>query len=147
MTLNFVNDTVIRAQKAISSPIPNIAPYDGSPIYLATAYVTPEEDDRIRAIIPSNCHIARWNDRGIDLILNGVGKVAGIRYIIEKEGFLPEECIAFGDAENDIDMIEFCGIGVAMGNAQEKVKAVADYVTTDIDQDGVKNALQYYGII
>ena len=44
-------------------------------------------------------------------------------------------------------MIEFCGIGVAMGNAQEKVKAVADYVTTDIDQDGVKNALQYYGII
>ena len=147
MTLNFVNDTVIRAQKAISSPIPNIAPYDGSPIYLATAYVTPEDDDRIRAIIPSNCHIARWNDRGIDLILNGVGKVAGIRYIIEKEGILPEECIAFGDAENDIDMIEFCGIGVAMGNAQEKVKAVADYVTTDIDQDGVKNALQFYGII
>ena len=37
MTLNFVNDTVIRAQKAISSPIPNIAPYDGKPIYLATA--------------------------------------------------------------------------------------------------------------
>ena len=34
-----------------------------------------------------------------------------------------------------------------MGNAQEKVKAVADYVTTDIDQDGVKNALQFYGII
>lgn len=81
MTLNFVNDTVIRAQKAISSPIPNIAPYDGKPIYLATAYVTPDEDDLIRSIIPSNCHIARWNDRGIDLILNDVGKVAGIRTI------------------------------------------------------------------
>ena len=147
MTLNFVNDTVIRAQKAISSPIPNIAPYDGKPIYLATAYVTPDEDDLIRSIIPSNCHIARWNDRGIDLILNDVGKVAGIRTIIEREGILPEECIAFGDAENDIDMIEFCGIGVAMGNAQQKVKNIADYVTTDIDQDGIENALRFYGII
>lgn len=147
MTLNFVNDTVIRAQKAISSPIPNIAPYDGKPIYLATAYVTPDEDDLIRSIIPSNCHIARWNDRGIDLILNDVGKVAGIRAIIEQEGILPEECIAFGDAENDIDMIEFCGIGVAMGNAQQKVKNIADYVTTDIDQDGIENALRFYGII
>ena len=147
MTLNFVNDTVIRAQKAISSPIPNIAPYDGKPIYLATAYVTPDEDDLIRSIIPSNCHIARWNDRGIDLILNDVGKVAGIRTIIEQEGILPEECIAFGDAENDIDMIEFCGIGVAMGNAQQKVKNIADYVTTDIDQDGIENALRFYGII
>ena len=95
----------------------------------------------------SICSAFGYGTKLLCLILNGVGKVAGIRYIIEKEGFLTEECIAFGDAENDIDMIEFCGIGVAMGNAQEKVKAVADYVTTDIDQDGVKNALQFYGII
>ena len=44
-------------------------------------------------------------------------------------------------------MIQFCGVGVAMGNAQEKVKEVADYVTTDIDQDGIENALRFYGII
>lgn len=71
----------------------------------------------------------------------------GIRHIIERDGILPEECIAFGDAENDIEMLEFCGIGVAMGNAQEKVKEIADYVTTDIDEDGIRNALQYYSII
>ena len=147
LTLNFVNDTVIRAQKAISTPVPDIAPYDGKPIYSAATFVTREEDDRIRAIMPPNCHAARWNDRGVDLILDGGGKVAGIRYVMEQEGILPEECIAFGDAENDIDMLEFCGIGIAMGNAQNKVKEVADYITTDIDHDGIKNALQYYGII
>ena len=147
LTLNFVNDDVIRAQKAISTPIPVIAPYDGSPIYQATTFASREEDDTIRAIIPPDCHAARWNDRGVDLIINGGGKVAGIRYVIEQEGIIPGECIAFGDAENDIEMIKFCGIGVAMGNAQDKVKAAADLVTTDVDHDGIKNALQYLGFM
>ena len=142
LTLNFVNEDVIRAQKAISTPIPVIAPYDGSPIYQATTFASREEDDRIRAIMPPDCHTARWNDRGVDLIINGGGKVAGIRYVIAQEEILPRECIAFGDAENDIDMIEFCGIGVAMGNAQDSVKVAADLVTTDVDYDGIKKALQ-----
>ena len=147
LTLNFVNDTVIRAQKAISTPVPDIAPYDGKPIFQATTFVSREEDERLRALMPPNCHAARWNDRGVDLILNGGGKVAGIRYVIEREGILPEECLAFGDAENDIDMLEFCGIGVAMGNAQDKVKEIADHVTTDIDRDGIQNALRFYAVI
>lgn len=147
LTLNFVNDTVVRAQKAISTPVPEIAPYDGKPIYQATTFAERSEDDRIRAIMPPNCHAARWNDRGVDLILNGGGKVAGIRFILEREGILPEETIAFGDAENDIDMLEFCGIGVAMGNAQDKVKEIADYVTSDVDDGGIEKALRLYGII
>ena len=147
LTLNFVNETVIRAQKAISTPVPDIAPYDGKPIFQATTFLSCEEDDRLRSIMPPNCHAARWNERGVDLILEGGGKVAGIRYVIEREGILPEECIAFGDAENDIDMLVFCGIGIAMGNAQDKVKEIADHVTTDIDHDGVKNALRFYEIL
>ena len=147
MTLSFVNDSVIRAQKAISTPVPEVGSYDGRPVYLATTYAAPEEDERIRAILPPGCHAARWNDRGVDLILNGGGKAAGIRCVLEREGILPEECIAFGDAENDIEMLSFCGIGVAMGNAQETLKRIADHVTTGIDDDGIKNALLYYGLI
>ena len=55
--------------------------------------------------------------------------------------------MCFGDGENDIEMLEFAGIGVAMGNAEGEVKAVADYVTTDIDEDGVANALKHFGLI
>lgn len=147
LTLNFANDTVIRAQKAISSPLPEIAPYDGKPIYQATTFANRGEDDRIRTMMPPNCHVARWNDQGVDLILNGGGKVAGIRYVLEQEGISPEECIAFGDAENDIDMLSFVGIGVAMGNAQDPVKEIADYVTSDVDDDGIENALRYWRIL
>ena len=147
LTLNFVNDTVVWAQKSINTPVPAVAEYDGNPIYQATTYASPEEDERIRAITPPNCRAVRWNDKGVDLILDDGGKAAGIRAVIEHEGIPPEACIAFGDAENDMDMLEFCGIGVAMGNAQDRVKAMADYVTTDIDHDGIKNALQFYGLI
>ena len=147
LKLNFVNETVIRAQEAISTPVPDVAPYDGKPVFQATTFVDRREDDRLRSIIPPNCHAARWNDRGVDLIPDGGGKVAGIRYVIGQEGILPEECIAFGDAENDIDMLEFCGIGIAMGNAQNKVKEIADYVTADIDHDGIEKALRFLGIL
>ena len=147
LTLNFSNDTVIRAQKAISSPLPEIAPYDGIPIYQATTFADRSEDDRIHAMMPPNCHPARWNDQGVDLILNGGGKVAGIRFVLDQEGISPEECIAFGDAENDIDMLSFVGIGVAMGNAQDPVKEIANYVTSDVDDDGIEKALQYWGIL
>ena len=98
-------------------------------------------------MMPPNCHAARWNDQGVDLILDGGGKVAGIRYVLEQEGILPEECIAFGDAENDMDMLAFVGIGVAMGNAQEHVKDIADYVTADVDDDGIEKALRYWRVL
>ena len=147
LILNFANDTVIRAQEAISTPVPDIAEYDGAPIYQATTFAGCEEDDLIRKITPPDCRAVRWNDLGIDLILKSGGKVAGIRHVIEREGIRPEECIAFGDAENDIEMLEYCGIGVAMGNAQDQVKKIADHVTSSVDDDGIRNALRSYGIV
>ncbi|MBO4548949.1 MAG: Cof-type HAD-IIB family hydrolase [Abditibacteriota bacterium] len=147
LTLNFVNDTVVRAMKSVSTPIPGVAEYKGEPIYQACAFVPREEDDRIRALLPRDCHLARWNDNGIDVIPEGGGKTVGIRFFIEREGILPEECIAFGDAENDIEMLTFCGIGVAMGNSRDKVKEIADYVTTDIDDNGIEKALIFFGLI
>ena len=58
-----------------------------------------------------------------------------------------QEIIGFGDGENDADMLAFAGIGVAMGNGVDAVKAVADYVTDDIDADGIANALKHFGLI
>ena len=69
-----------------------------------------------------------------------------LRYL-EETGILPEEIIAFGDAENDLEMVRFAGIGVAMGNGVEAVKAAANFVTADIDDDGIEKALRHYRLI
>lgn len=74
----------------------------------------------------------------------GIDKGTALKTAMEKIGILPEECIAFGDAENDISMLKYAGIGVAMGNAQQAVKDIADAVTDDNDHDGIAKALYRY---
>ena len=55
--------------------------------------------------------------------------------------------MAFGDGGNDIVMLQSAPIGVAMGNAWTETKEVADYITTDVDDNGIWNALVHYGLI
>lgn len=71
----------------------------------------------------------------------GIDKGAALREAMAKLGIKPEECIAFGDAENDIPMLEYAGIGVAMGNAQDGVKAIADEITLSNEEDGIAHSL------
>ena len=55
--------------------------------------------------------------------------------------------VVFGDGKNDVDMLTHAGFGVAMGNACEEAKAAADYVTDDVDENGIFNALRHFNVI
>ncbi len=58
-----------------------------------------------------------------------------------------EDAMALGDSMNDYEMVKAAGMGVAMGNAHDKLKAVADYVTFDVDDAGLFHAMKYYKLI
>ena len=130
MYINFVNEAVRLAHEEIHTSVPQID--------------TQETD--IREKIPE-CSITRWSRFGIDVLPGSGDKVTGIRKYLALQGISREETIAFGDGENDIGMLRYAGIGVALGNAGEEVKAAADYVTADIDDDGVWKALEHFHII
>ena len=89
----------------------------------------------------------RWNPDFADITPKGVTKHQGIDVFCKHFGLQLEETMAFGDGGNDIPMLRHAGIGVAMGNAVEEAKAVADYVTTDVDAEGVAQALKHFGVI
>ena len=74
----------------------------------------------------------------------GVDKTRALRETFAKLDISPSEVIAFGDAQNDQSMIEWSGIGVAMGNAVDEVKAVANYVTLSNNEDGIAVALEKF---
>lgn len=74
----------------------------------------------------------------------GVEKSASLALLLRTMGLFPENLMACGDGWNDLPMIEFAGMGVAMGNAVAPVKAAARYVTADNDHDGVAEAVEKF---
>lgn len=144
--INYVDDIVIQTQEATHGTIPDIGEYQGEKIYQCLAFV----DDATRRKLDDlldKCSITSWNDTGIDIIAKTGGKAAGIQKFLDKEGLTRSNTMAFGDGENDMAMLRYAGIGVAMGNGKELLKEKADYVTTDIDDGGIANALTHFGLI
>ena len=82
-----------------------------------------------------------------DVIHENGGKQIGIPAMAAHYGIRNDEILVFGDGPNDVDMLRDVGFGVAMGNGCAKAKAAANYVTTDVDDDGIYRALKELGII
>lgn len=82
-----------------------------------------------------------------DVLPAAGGKHVGIRAVAAQYGIKPEEIMVFGDGKNDVDMLTHAGFGVAMGNACPEAKAAAAYITDDVDEDGIFNALRHFNII
>lgn len=77
----------------------------------------------------------------------GINKALGIQKFIAHVGAAKEDTIAFGDGANDLDMLAYAHVGVAMGNATDDIKKQADYVTEGIDEDGLAHAMSALGIL
>ena len=89
----------------------------------------------------------RAYDGAMEAYKQGISKAKGIEWVLEQLNITWENVMTFGDGENDIEMTEKAKIGVIMGNAKDSVKAHADYVTDDVLNNGIYNALKYYEII
>lgn len=146
MYINFVNDAVRRAQQAISTPVPEEGSYEGRTIYQFIVYDGGKGADELAETL-DHIRLIRWNQEAVDLIPVNGGKVAGIQKCLNDYQINREEIIAFGDGENDIDMLTYAGIGVAMGNGSQEVKKAGDYVTDTVDFDGVWKALKHFGLL
>ena len=94
-----------------------------------------------RGLIPG---ISLWQENILRYVILRFVKC---RQILEHFKIGQEEIMAFGDGDNDIDMLRYAHIGVAMGNAGENVKTHADYVTACVDDDGIYKALKVYGLL
>ncbi len=80
----------------------------------------------------------------LEVMNSGVTKGNAVKILAQMYGIDREEIIAIGDNENDISMIEYAGLGIAMGNAEEALKAAADYITGDYMADGVAEAIEKF---
>lgn len=149
-SMNGVKDTeIVKALKETLSlniyPAINKLIYNQE-VYLMCLYATDETVEKYIQKFPY-LTFKRWHPFVLNVLQEEVSKSLAIIKVLQYFDIDKSEAIAFGDGENDIDMLELVGLGVAMGNGNEKLKTIADFITKKSSEDGIEFALKKYGVI
>lgn len=115
-------------------------------VYLMCLYGPPKALETYKKTYP-NLIFQQWHPYISNVLQSDVSKSIAAKAVLDYFQIRAEEAIAFGDGENDIDLLQLVGLGIAMGNGHEKLKQVANFITKDCDQDGIEFALHQLQII
>ena len=121
--------------------------YLREPVYQMLGFYPDTQTAELHQLLPDNVQTVRWHDVGADILDKHGSKARGIQAALTQLGLTMDEAMAFGDGLNDMEMIRSVAFGVAMGNAEPELKAVAQYVCPNIEDDGIYRALVDLGII
>lgn len=145
-----INDDVNFIADLLNIKLPQVHSADyalhKSILQIISFFKADREERLMRELMP-DCVSMRWHPLFTDVIAAGVSKSIGIDKVLAYEGLSLEDAMAFGDGGNDLSMIQHVPYGVAMGNACDELKAIANYVTDDVDHDGIAKALYHFGLI
>lgn len=139
-------DLIIKGYAPLHIPIPIRKEYQNKEVYQCNLFI---DDDKFYLFkdLSHELEFIHLLDYGYDVLVKGESKVKGIQKLLEYLNISKEETIAFGDGNNDLGMIEYVGLGIAMGNSVNLLKKKAKYVTTSIDNDGIYHALKIFKLI
>jgi len=115
-------------------------------VYLMCLFADEDTAQKYREQFP-HLTFRRWHPFVLNVLQEEVSKSLAIIKVLQYFNLDKSEAVAFGDGENDIDMLEFVGLGIAMGNGSERLKGAADFVTKKSSEDGIEFALKKYGIL
>ena len=101
-------------------------------------------EETVHTLLSGKVFAPRSMPRFLEIVNAKVNKGEALRFVAEHFGVKREEVMAIGDSNNDIAMVEYAGLGVAMGNATPRVKEAADVMTASNAQDGVAKAIREY---
>ncbi|MGP1487462.1 MAG: HAD-IIB family hydrolase, partial [Peptostreptococcus stomatis] len=151
MYINIINERVLSFREKIGGTgydthVEDLSRIYRKKTYQLLAYIDERDEKEFLDHIP-NCKAMRWCPEFADIVIADGGKDKGIESLLDYLNISREDCMAFGDGGNDISMLEYVGSGVAMGNANPPVKLIADFVTKDIDDDGIEYALKHFGVL
>ncbi|MGH3114449.1 MAG: HAD family hydrolase, partial [Gaiellaceae bacterium] len=98
----------------------------------------------LKARFDGRLYISKSLPYFLELASPEVTKASGLAFLAEHLGFAAERTVAFGDGENDVELLEWAGFGVAVANAHERVLAVADWVCPSAAEEGVAQVIEAY---
>ena len=121
--------------------------YQKEDIYQMWTFEDQGDDLKLPDTLASTLRMVRWHRNSSDVVpLNG-SKAAGVAKVVEHLGLKPENVMVFGDGLNDMELFDYAGINIAMGVSHDKIKEKADYITKTLEEDGIFDALEGFGMI
>lgn len=121
--------------------------YKDNPVYQLFTFDKDSRDLTLPEDLAADLRLVRWHPYSCDVVKHGISKASGVARILDSLKLKAENLLVFGDEKNDLEIFEYAGLAVAMGNAVDEVKSLADYVTNTVEEDGILKALEALGMI
>lgn len=97
--------------------------------------------------LASQIRLVPWHEHSSDVVQKDISKASGVAHVLEKNNWKPLNAMMFGDGPNDMEIFDYVGLTVAMGNAVSELKEKADFVTKTVEEDGILYALEEFGLV
>ncbi len=121
--------------------------YQKEDIYQMWTFEDQGDDLTLPESLASTLRLVRWHEHSSDVVPISGSKAAGVAKVVDQLGLKPENVMVFGDELNDLELFDYAGISVAMGISHEKIKEKADYITKTLEEDGIFDALEGFGMV
>ena len=121
--------------------------YQKEDIYQMWTFEDLGDDLRLPDALAWTLRMVRWHEHSSDVVPISGSKAAGVVKVVDQLGLKPENVMVFGDGLNDLELFDYAGISIAMGNSHDKIKEKADYITKTLEEDGIFNALEGFGMV
>ncbi len=105
---------------------------------------TPAVLASVKRCVADEARVLTSSPRLIEILMPGISKAQGIAWVADRLGVAQEETIAIGDGNNDLEMLNWAGLSIAMGNGTPAVKAAADWTAPPVEKDGLAVALRRF---
>ena len=121
--------------------------YQKEDIYQMWTFEDQGDDLTLPESLASTLRMVRWHEHSSDVVPISGSKAAGVAKVVDQLGLKPENVMVFGDELNDLELFDYAGISVAMGISHDKIKEKADYITKTLEEDGIFDALEGFGMV
>lgn len=121
--------------------------YQNEDIYQMWTFEEQGDDLTLPDSLASTLRMVRWHEHSSDVVPISGSKAAGVAKVVDQLGLKPENVMVFGDGLNDLELFDYAGISVAMGISHDKIKEKADYITKTLEEDGIFDALEGFGMV
>ena len=121
--------------------------YQKEDIYQMWTFEDQGDDLTLPESLASTLRMVRWHEHSSDVVPISGSKAAGVAKVVDQLGLKPENVMVFGDGLNDLELFDYAGISVAMEISHDIIKEKADYITKTLEEDGIFDALEGFGMV